>query len=94
MMTAAVFDQSVSVVFCADGVYQLLKAQDGSALEQKTFAQMFPALDLYDIRKIYVVAAALSERGLTQDELLIRVELITDVQLQALVGASKAVYVF
>ena len=38
LMTAAVFEQSVGVVFCGDGVWQLQAGQDGSGLGLKTLA--------------------------------------------------------
>lgn len=94
MMTAAVFEQDVSLVFCGDGVYQLLKQQDGAALGQKTLANIFPALELYDIHRVYAEAAALRQRGLEPADLLIDVQEIGPDELQTLLAQSKAVFVF
>jgi tRNA 2-thiouridine synthesizing protein C len=94
MMTAAVFDQDVGVVFCGDGVYQLLCDQDGGALGQKTLAKLFPALELYNITRVYVEASALQLRGFSAAELLIRAQSIGPEELRTLIDSSKAVFVF
>lgn len=94
MMTAAVFDQDVGLVFCGDGVYQLLANQDGSAIDHKTLANIFPALELYDIHRVYAEAAALRLRGLAREDLLIDVQEIGAEELQSLLAESRTVMVF
>lgn len=94
LMTVAVFEQPVSVVFCGDGVWQLLAEQDGSGLGLKTLARIFPAFELYDIKRIYVSAAALRERALTPQDLVVDVAPLGDAEVQALIANSKAVFVF
>src|SRR5688572_5987345 len=74
LMTAAVFEQPVRVVFCGDGVWQLLANQDGDALKMKTLSRIFPAFELYDIRHLLVADAALRERFLTPADLVVGVE--------------------
>lgn len=94
LMTAAVFEQPVSVVFCGDGIWQLLAGQDGSELGLKTLARIFPALELYEIKHIMVSDSALRERALTPRDLLVDVELVSDEEIRALIAGSKAVFVF
>jgi tRNA 2-thiouridine synthesizing protein C len=94
LMTAAVFEQPLSVVFCGDGVWQLLAGQDGDELKVKTLSRIFPAFELYDIRQVKVLASSLAERTLHRHDLVIDVELVTDEQLRELIALSKAVFVF
>ncbi|MDY6984340.1 MAG: DsrE family protein, partial [Pseudomonadota bacterium] len=69
LMTAAVFDQPVRVVFRGDGIWQLLAGQDGDALKMKTLSRIFPAFELYDIRHIAVAASDMQERKLGNTDL-------------------------
>lgn len=94
LMTAAVFEQPVTVLFCGDGVWQLLAGQDGDGLELKTLARIFPAFELYDIRQIKVAQSSMAERALQPADLVVDVELVTDEQVRALIADSKAVFVF
>jgi tRNA 2-thiouridine synthesizing protein C len=92
--TAAIFDQKVSLVFCNDGVYQLLNGQNGSACGMKTLAQQLPAMDLYGVEQIFVEQSALTERGLQERDLIQAVTLLSYDQMQTLIAESNAVLVF
>lgn len=94
LLAAAVFDQDVSVVFLGAGVLQLLPDQDGSALGTKSFAKLFPALDLYEVRKVYADAAALRKWNLVPGALLLPVEPLDTAMLRTLLAQNGAVYVF
>ena len=94
LMTAAVFEQSVGVVFCGDGVWQLQAGQDGSGLGLKSLAKIFPAFELYDIKRIRVAESSLRERGLTLQDLVMDVELVNDEGMRTLIASSKTVFVF
>ena len=94
LMTAAVFEQSVGVVFCGDGVWQLQAGQDGSGLGLKTLAKIVPAFELYDIKRIRVAESSLRERGLTLQDLVMDVELVNDEGMRTLIASSKTVFVF
>ena len=94
VMTAAIFDQKVKLVFCNDGVYQLLAGQDGSACGMKTLAQQIPAMDLYGVEQIYVEQSALLQRGLQERDLIQAVALLPYGQMQSMIAESLAVFVF
>lgn len=94
LMTAAVFEQPVRVVFCGDGVWQLLAGQDGESLKIKTLSRIFPAFELYDIRHIAVAESALHERQLGAAELVVEAVPASDADIRGWIAASKAVFVF
>ena len=94
VMTAAIFDQKVKLVFCNDGVYQLLSGQNGAACGMKTLAQQLPAMDLYGVEHIYVEQSALQERGLQERDLIQAVTVLPYDQMQSLIAESTAVFVF
>jgi sulfur relay protein TusC/DsrF len=94
LMTAAVFEQPVRVVFCSDGVWQLLGNQDGDSLKMKTLSRIFPAFELYDIKHVQVSESAMRERALTPGDLVLDTSTVSDADIRALIAGSKAVFVF
>jgi len=51
VLISAAFEQDVSMVFLDDGVYQIRKDQDTSAIGTKNFTKTFRALEMYDVEK-------------------------------------------
>ena len=81
ILIMAAYDQDISVAFIDDGVYALKKGQDTEELEIKWFSNTFKALDCYDVEKLYVDQLSLEERGLTEDDLVIDVEVLSSVEI-------------
>jgi tRNA 2-thiouridine synthesizing protein C len=81
VLISAAFDQDVSMVFIDDGVYELMKGQQTKAIEVKNFSPTYRALEGYDIEKLYVEKESLDARGLTADNLVVPVELLSAVEL-------------
>ncbi|MBV5290149.1 MAG: sulfurtransferase complex subunit TusC [Pelodictyon phaeoclathratiforme] len=76
ILIMAAYEQDLSVVFIGDGVYALKKGQDTTAIGIKGFSRTFMALDGYDVEKLYVDQHSLEERGLSEDDLLVDVEVM------------------
>lgn len=70
VLIGAAFDQTVCMAFIDDGVYQLKKNQDTSALEIKNFSPAYRALGDYDVNKLYVERESLEARGLRPEDLM------------------------
>lgn len=64
VMTAAAFDQEVSLLLLDKAVFQLKKHQNLENTGLKDTAPIFKALPLYNIQYIYVEAESLLENGL------------------------------
>ena len=60
----ASFEQSVSLFFQGDGVYQLLSEQAPNKISAKDYLKTFSAFEFYDIEHIYACEISLTERGL------------------------------
>ena len=69
VLIGAAFEQDVSLLFMDDGVYQLIKGMDTKGIGMKNFSATYSALGDYDVNKIYVDQDALTERGLTLEDL-------------------------
>jgi len=81
MLISAAFEQDVSVVFMDDGVFLIKKGHDTAAINIKNFSPAYRAFEGYDIEKLYVEKESLDARGLTADDLLVPVEVVTAEQL-------------
>lgn len=86
MLTTAAFDQDVAVLFVDDGVWQLKRDQNPTAMVLKNSAAMFSALEMYEIDKLYVEQESLTERGLDLHELILPVEVISRAEINDLLN--------
>ena len=91
-LAAAAFDQDVTVVFLDDGVFQLKKNQDTTAIGMKNFSKAYGALDEYDVKKIYVEKESLEARGLSKADLVIPVEVLAADELRDIMARQDMVF--
>lgn len=91
-LACAVFEQDVNYVFLDDGIYQLLKGQDGAAIQNKTLGSALETLALYSIENVYVDQQSLKERGIDAAELLPSIKLIENYALSRLIKNADLVF--
>lgn len=94
VLIGAAFDQDVTMLFLDDGVFQLKKDQNPDSLEFKNFSKTYRALEMYDVEKLFVERDSLVERGLSQDDLLVDVELIDRDKVSELIDQQDVVLSF
>ena len=94
VLVSAAFEQDVSVVFLDDGVYQIRKDQDTSAIGTKNFTKTFRALEMYDVEKLYVEKESMQARGMTEDDLNVPVEVKTSEEIGRLMEEQDVVLSF
>ena len=91
-LATAVFEQKVNYLFLDDGVFQLLKDQQGDAIKTKTLSNAMETLDLYGIEKVLVDEDSLKQRGLTEADLVLPVTQVGTKELCALLSRSDYVF--
>lgn len=91
VLISAAFEQDVSLAFLDDGVFQLKKNQDTTGIGMKNFSNTYRALDDYDVEKIYVEKESLETRGLTSDDLIIPVEILSSEALREIIAQQDVV---
>jgi len=91
VLISAAFEQDVSLVFLDDGVFQLKKNQDTTGIGMKNFSNTYRALDDYEVEKIYVEKESLEARGLTSDDLIIPVEVLSSEEMREIVAQQDVV---
>jgi len=75
-LAISAFNESLSVFFIGDGVYQLLAKHQAALILQKDFQPMLQMLELYDVENIYVCKQSLVERNILADQLVIKATLL------------------
>jgi tRNA 2-thiouridine synthesizing protein C len=73
ILTAAAFDQKISMLLLDDGVFQLKNGQHPENVGMKDTAAIFHALEIYDVKDIYTEVESLQERGLKPGDLCLPV---------------------
>ena len=91
VLIGAAFEQDVSVVYLDDGVYQLKKGQETSDLNIKNFSPTYRALASYGVEKLYVEAESMRERGLSEHDLVVPVEMIGGEELTELMEQQDVI---
>ena len=91
-LACAVFEQDVNYVFLDDGIYQLLKGQDGAAIQNKTLGNALETLALYGIENVYVDQQSLKVQGIVAAELLPSMQLIENDAVSKLIENSDTVF--
>lgn len=94
VLIAAAFEQDVSLAFVDDGVYQLVKGQDTKKAEMKNFSPTYRALEGYDIEKLYVSKESLAARGLTEDDLVVPVQVLSTAEMADMMDSQDVVLSF
>jgi len=94
VLITAAFDQDVSLVFTDDGIYQLMKGIDTKGIEVKDFSKTYRALEGYDIEKLYVDRSSMEARGLTEDDLIVDVNVLSDDEMKNLMDEQDVVISF
>jgi tRNA 2-thiouridine synthesizing protein C len=94
VLIAATFDQDVSLAFLDDGVYELVKGQNSKAIGIKNFSPTYRALEGYDVEKLYVERESLDERGLSEADLLVPVEVLSSAGMAELMAGQDVILSF
>ena len=94
VLIGAAFDQDVSLAFIDDGVFQLKKDQDTSEIYTKNFSKIYSALEMYDVEKLYVEKESLEQRGLSEDDLMVDVKILTSDEMKKIITESEVILNF
>jgi tRNA 2-thiouridine synthesizing protein C len=85
---------SVTVLFMDDGIFQLKNHQVADRLEIKDYSPTFAALDQYGVKDILVSFADLTDRGLTESDLVIPTNSVSDGEIRQVMQDSDMVLSF
>ncbi len=94
IMALAVFEMELNILFMEDGVFTLAKDQKPEGLDMKALGEGFPMLADMNVKKFYVHQDSLKERGLTPDDLVMKVDLLDDAGVADVLKSATKVLPF
>ncbi len=74
VLTAAVFDQHISLLFMDEGVYQIKSGQNPLPQAKKDTSAIFKALEIYQVENYYLETESATEHGLSMDDFFLPVK--------------------
>lgn len=92
ILTAAAFDQQVSLLFLDEGVLQLHRRQNPEKIGLKDTAAIFQALEIYDVHNVFAEVESLQDRGLKPGNLLLPVREVYRRDVSVLMQESDVVF--
>jgi len=72
----------------------LKKGQQTKGIETKNFSPTYRALEGYDIEKLYVEKESMDARGLSEEDLLVDVTVLSSAEMGALMAEQDVVLSF
>ena len=94
VMGVGVFEMDAVLIFVEDGVYALVKDQNPEQLDMQPLGEGFPMLPEFGVDGFYVHQPSLEERGLSVEDLVMKVQLIDNAGLAKLLAEYGAVMSF
>jgi tRNA 2-thiouridine synthesizing protein C len=88
------YDQEISAVFIDDAVLSLKKGQDTKELGTKEFSTTFRVLEAYGVENRYVEKESMEQRGLTEDDLVIDIEVMDRKTIRKVMGEQDVLLPF
>lgn len=90
-LMAAAFEQAVSVLYLDDGVFMLPKGQQADAIQSQDFSTALENFTTYGIQNIYVDQLSMQQRGLTAEDLLFDVKILSTEEIAELMDTQDII---
>lgn len=94
LLTAAAFDQELTLLFMGDGVLHLVSEQNANGSGMKNISKALPSLGLYDVDQIYLEESALNSRKLESENLVMQLPTLSLSQIADSIEKADQVFNF
>lgn len=94
ILTAAAYEQPISVLLTGDALFLLVSNQQGSLLGQRSISSMLEAFPLYGIEQVYVASESLEQYGLAFEELALVPTCLSNAEINNLIQQHDCVLNF
>lgn len=93
-LACAAFDQTVTVIFQDDGVWQLLPQPIDSPLGDKSLLAQFKLMELYGVSSVRICGDSLQRNGLDNERLALTAQTCRRSELAAHLASQDQVWVY
>ena len=94
LLTAAAFEQTLSLIFMGEGVQHLLSSQNSIGSGMKNISKALSSLELYEVDQVYVEKDALLQRNLQNENLVMLPETLSLTQIAETIEKADQVFNF
>ena len=94
LLTLTAFEQSITLLFMGDGALHLLSEQNAAGSGMRDISKALSSLELYDVNKIFIEEAALQNRKLENEELVISLETLSLPEIAVSIEKADQVFNF
>ncbi|MDC1436042.1 sulfurtransferase complex subunit TusC [Gammaproteobacteria bacterium] len=94
LLTAAAFEQPITLLFMGEGVQHLLSAQNSTGSGMKNISKALPSLELYEVDQVFMEKDALANRKLENEKLVLQVESLSLNQIADAIEKADQVFNF
>ncbi|TXY30170.1 sulfurtransferase complex subunit TusC [Vibrio mimicus] len=94
ILATSAYSDEQALFFVGDGVLQLVKNQQPEYILSRDYIAAFKLLDLYDVEARYVCQESLQRWGLSEQDLLIDVEVLESQELAHLLRSYDQLLTF
>lgn len=94
VLIAGAFEQDVTVLLAGDAVFHLVDDQQPEIIGHSDVPAMFHSLEDYDVERVVVEERALAQRGLTTEDLIMKVDTVDARGLAELIDGQDIVLSF
>lgn len=84
----------IAIFFMNDGVFHLLPTQQPEHILMRDYISTFGMLELYDITDVHICETSLSQRGLTNQSLIIEGKIVNKQTLTKQLATSHTILQF
>ncbi len=84
------FEQEMSMAFIGDGIFAAVKGQDTEGIGIKGFIKTYGVLEDYGVDHMYVDKESMEERGLTPEDFVVDVEVVSAAEIGRIMEEQHA----
>ena len=94
LLTAAAFEQELTLLFMGEGVLHLLSEQNATASGMRNISKALTSLELYDVEQIFIEEGALNSRQLENEKLVLQLDTLSLSQIAESIEKADQVFNF
>ncbi len=94
LLTAAAFEQTLTLIFMGEGVLHLLDSQNSTGSGMKNISKALSSLSLYEVDQVFMEEEALTRRKLQNKNLVMEIDELSLSQIAEVIEQADQVFNF
>ncbi len=94
LLTAAAFEQKLTLLFMGDGVLHLLSEQNATGIGMKNISKALPSLELYEVNQVFLEKDAITNRNIQNEKLVMPIAALSLNQIAESIENADQIFNF